>query len=157
MKIHTRLASSVVLPFLFSGYAMSSPERGADTASQAKTVAAPMDAGQRAADPAAARGKAAYERGHFSAAIRACEEGLGEVEASVLNNLGLIDHARDQFPAAIRHYQQALAIWQSRNARANAADTFQNLMCAWSARHDPRLAIFCGKQAVNLYQEIRAD
>ena len=65
--------------------------------------------------------------------------------------------ALSQYERAIGYYEQALAIHREVKNRAEEGTTLNNLMMVWEARQVPRLAIFYGKQAVNVFQAIRGD
>jgi CHAT domain-containing protein/Tfp pilus assembly protein PilF len=65
--------------------------------------------------------------------------------------------ALGQNEQAVRYYEQALAIAREVKNRAGEGKTLSHLMDAWKARQVPCLAIFYGKQAVNVYQTIRSD
>jgi CHAT domain-containing protein/Tfp pilus assembly protein PilF len=60
-------------------------------------------------------------------------------------------------PDAVDHYQQALSVFRQGGDRQFEATCLKSLMGTWGARGQPRLAIFYGKQAVNVLQSIRAD
>ena len=80
-----------------------------------------------------------------------------EGEGLAFNTLGLIDYSSGNYPASARQFEQALPILQAVKARALQAKTLRNLMVAWREMKKPNLAIFYGKQAVNLNQAMRAD
>ncbi len=80
-----------------------------------------------------------------------------EGEGLAFNTLGLIDYSSGNYPASARQFERALPILQAVKARALQAKTLRNLMVAWREMKKPTLAIFYGKQAVNLNQAMRAD
>ena len=80
-----------------------------------------------------------------------------EGEGLAFNTLGLIDLSAQRFQSSTRQFEQALPILQAVKARALQAKTLRNLMVAWREMKKPNLAIFYGKQAVNLNQAMRAD
>ena len=80
-----------------------------------------------------------------------------EGEGLAFNTLGLIDYSSGNYPASARQFEQALPILQAVKARALQAKTLRNLMVAWREMKKPNLAIFYGKQAINLNQAMRAD
>ena len=82
------------------------------------------------------------------------EIGARSHEATVLSNLGSTYQALGQHARAITFYNQALAIKQEVGARADEAATLYKLM---TVQRYPRLAIFYGKQAVNIFQAIRGN
>src|SRR5262249_51556205 len=65
--------------------------------------------------------------------------------------------ALSQYEQAMGYYKQALAIVREVRTRAEEGTILNNLMIVWKALQAPRLAIFYGKQAVNVYQAIRRD
>jgi tetratricopeptide (TPR) repeat protein len=80
-----------------------------------------------------------------------------ESEGNALNEAGFILLSQRCYPEAIQQLEQALVILREVGARAQEADALHNLMLAWKGQGKPNLAIFYGKQAVNLAQEIKAD
>src|SRR5262249_60084860 len=69
--------------------------------------------------------------------------------------LGGVYAALHQYDQALPIYEQALARRREVGYREGEGETFGHLMALWKAQHQPRLAIFYGKQAINAFQEIR--
>ncbi len=78
-----------------------------------------------------------------------------EGEATTLNNIGFIYNAAGDYPRALEHYHRALALARETKNRRGEGDTLSNLMFAWAAQKRAGLAVFYGKQAVNVYQDVR--
>jgi CHAT domain-containing protein/tetratricopeptide (TPR) repeat protein len=77
-------------------------------------------------------------------------------EAATLNDLGVVYHQMRQTTQSADVYTRALWIQRRIGDRDGEAATLANLMVLWrSAR--PESAIWCGKIAVNIYQEIRGS
>jgi CHAT domain-containing protein len=89
----------------------------------------------------------------------AIEEAIGSrvLEGSTLVNIGTIYANEDDAGDAIGFYQRALQISHAIGDRRSEAAVCYHLMVAWYSREQPRLAVFYGKLAVNLYQSLRAD
>ncbi len=77
--------------------------------------------------------------------------------AFVLNNSGLLSIGQGKFAEAVTYYQEALKIFQTLGNRAAEAVALNNLMFAYEKLNQPRLAIFFGKQSINLTQELRSE
>ena len=80
-----------------------------------------------------------------------------EGEGNCLNELGLIEIRQRHYQEAIKHLDAALVILREVKSRTLEARALHNLMEAWKGLGQSRLAVFYGKQAVNLNQEIRAS
>jgi tetratricopeptide (TPR) repeat protein len=78
-------------------------------------------------------------------------------EGWTLNGLGEVYRAQGQYPEATTHYEQALALLQAVGHRAGEGRVLHNLMLVWQQRQAPGLAIFYGKQAINVYQQMRGS
>ena len=78
-------------------------------------------------------------------------------ESPVLNNLGATSDKLHQYPQALAYFEQALAIAREVGDRARESFVLTNLMGLWKDQQKPRLAIFYGKQAVNLLQSLRGE
>jgi CHAT domain-containing protein/Tfp pilus assembly protein PilF len=76
-------------------------------------------------------------------------------EASTLNNVGLVYMDRGENAKALQPFLQALQLARAVSDSALQGDILNNLMEYWQAEHNPNLAIFFGKLAVNQYQDIR--
>jgi CHAT domain-containing protein len=77
--------------------------------------------------------------------------------ARSLNHLGDVFFKMSDYPTATDKYEQALEIELIVQNRPVQAVTFSSLMLAWEARKSPSLAIFYGKQAIDLFQQMRRD
>jgi CHAT domain-containing protein len=71
--------------------------------------------------------------------------------------LGAAFRAKGQYPQATQYYQQALSLAREIRNRVTEGEALQGLMADWRAQDRPGLAVFFGKQAVNLFQEIRSE
>lgn len=79
-----------------------------------------------------------------------------QAEATTLNNLGFVYNAIGQRAKALQYFAQALALHRVAENLPGEGDTYSNLMFAWRTQQ-PRLAVYYGKQAVNDYQQVRAQ
>ena len=77
--------------------------------------------------------------------------------ATTLNNLGLIHDSSGQGSAARECLQQALGLAREAGDLSLEAKTLHNLMLQDSLEKNPRLAIYYGKRAVNVIQQIRGN
>ena len=77
-------------------------------------------------------------------------------EATTLNNLGFIYNSLGQRQKALQYFAQALALHRAAANLPGEGDTYSNLMFAWRGQRPP-VAVFYGKQAVNDYQQVRAE
>jgi CHAT domain-containing protein/tetratricopeptide (TPR) repeat protein len=77
-------------------------------------------------------------------------------EATTLNNLGFIYNSVGQRQKALDYFAQALALHRLAANLPGEGDTYSNLMFAWREQR-PVVAIYYGKQAVNDYQQVRAE
>jgi CHAT domain-containing protein/WD40 repeat protein len=108
---------------------------------------------------------ASHALGHYDIARTQAEQALGiareikdrEGEGNALNEIGLILLSQQRYPEAVQQFERALAILREVGARALEGKALHNLMLAWKAQGKTSLAIFYGKQAVNVAQAIRAD
>lgn len=78
-------------------------------------------------------------------------------EASTLNNIGVIYLNQGKVPEALTYYYQSLSVIKTTVNREKEALTLRNLMYVQDLLKKTDLAIFYGKQAVNIYQSIRSD
>lgn len=83
--------------------------------------------------------------------------GDAELETIVVNNYARALELTGDSAKAADAYQQSLAIARRNGYKPLEAQTLGNLMFYWDALGNRRLAAFFGKQAVNLYQNTRAD
>ncbi|HKQ60182.1 MAG TPA: CHAT domain-containing protein, partial [Candidatus Polarisedimenticolaceae bacterium] len=76
-------------------------------------------------------------------------------QAVALGNQAFLAGERGRTREQIAAYEQSLAIDREIGERPTEALHLNNLMLAWKQAGNPLLAIFYGKQAVNVYQELR--
>ncbi|MBS1795936.1 MAG: tetratricopeptide repeat protein [Acidobacteria bacterium] len=76
-------------------------------------------------------------------------------EATALNNLAFSDIRRKDVPAALKNFNEALALARSIGEKPLEASVLGNLMLVYRQLGNPNAAVFFGKQAINLYQELR--
>ena len=82
---------------------------------------------------------------------------LNHNETYQLIVLGDVFRAQAQYTQAILNHEQALRFSREMKNRALEGRSLHRLMLDWRAQNRPGLAVFFGKQAVNLYQEIRSE
>lgn len=85
---------------------------------------------------------------------RSVEDPRGE--AATLNNIGSVYLDLGEYEKAHEYYYQSLAIVNAVGDRGNEVIALRNLMYSWKIA-EPTLAIFYGKEAVNVVQELRGD
>jgi CHAT domain-containing protein len=80
-------------------------------------------------------------------------------EAITLNNIGAVYYTLGEPDRAVEYYNQALPVRRALGDRSGEADTLGNLMEVWTFRKSPApaLAVFYGKQAVNVLQQLREN
>jgi len=80
-------------------------------------------------------------------------------QAAVLNNIGGAYYALGDKQKALEFYSRALPMRRAVGDRLGEADTLASLMELWTfgSPKSPALAVFYGKQAVNILQEVRGD
>jgi CHAT domain-containing protein len=76
-------------------------------------------------------------------------------EAITLNNIGETYLARGDQHRALEFFNRALPLLKAVNDRSGEAVALTDSMYAWSRIGNRRMAIFCGKQAINIFQDIR--
>ncbi|HXD31170.1 MAG TPA: tetratricopeptide repeat protein [Pyrinomonadaceae bacterium] len=104
------------------------------------------------------------ERGESLKALKyyqqalAINEAVGELDnqAATLNNIGAIYGPTREPEKALINYHQALALVRKVRDLNTEAITLHNLMALWEKRN-PSLAIFYGKQSVNVIQQLRSN
>ena len=74
-----------------------------------------------------------------------------------LHALGQVYDVLGQDDQARGLYEQALVAMREVGDREGEGRVFAALMAVWHAQHQPRLAIFYGKQAINVFQELRGQ
>jgi CHAT domain-containing protein len=77
------------------------------------------------------------------------------IEAYTLNNIGRVYDDLGEKQKALECYQQALPLFGAVSDRSGEAATLSNLMYYWKSSNT-HLAIFYGKQSVNLLQQARS-
>jgi CHAT domain-containing protein/tetratricopeptide (TPR) repeat protein len=80
-----------------------------------------------------------------------------EGEARTLNNIGFLYNSLGDRPRALEYLGQALLIHREVENAEGEGDTLSNLMFTWRSDNKPQVAIFYGKQAVNLLQKVRGE
>ena len=78
-------------------------------------------------------------------------------EANALHEIGSIYSGNGRFDWAMVFYGQALPVRREVGDRGGESVTLNNMMVAATEQKQPELAIFYGKQAVNVTQSIRRD
>ena len=78
-------------------------------------------------------------------------------EGNILDGLGDSYRSLGRLAESIRCHEQAAFIAREVKAKSKEAAALANLMLDWKTRNQPRLAIYYGKQSVNVYQEIRSN
>jgi CHAT domain-containing protein/tetratricopeptide (TPR) repeat protein len=78
-------------------------------------------------------------------------------EAQALINLGAVHDRLGQTERAREYYEQALVISRETSSKYDEGLALTNLMLHWKSRGIARLAVFYGKQAINIHQQIRAE
>ncbi len=78
-------------------------------------------------------------------------------EGHALNDLGAFYSSYSRYERATEYYEQSLAIKREVKDRAGEGLTLANLMQLEQKQNNNWLAIFYGKQAVNVYQEVRGN
>lgn len=86
---------------------------------------------------------------------RALKDNFGIAYA--LNGLGAAAYLNKQYDQSIIYLEQGLAMRREQKERSSEGTSLLNLMVAWRSVGKPRLAIFYGKLAVNVWQEIRSN
>ena len=79
------------------------------------------------------------------------------LEIEPLLGLGDVYRNLGQNEEATRTYEQSLRLARELKTRDHEASALRRLMRVWKARSRPPLAIYFGKQSVNVYQEIRSN
>ena len=80
-------------------------------------------------------------------------------QATVLHNIGGAYYALGDKQKAMEYYGRALPMRRAVGDRLGEADTLGSLMELWTfgSARSPALAVFYGKQAVNVLQDLRGD
>jgi CHAT domain-containing protein/Tfp pilus assembly protein PilF len=82
--------------------------------------------------------------------------GNKSAESAALNNLGVTYIQLNEWRKAVETLDQVQVLYRSTADRRGEIFALSNLMEAWQRLQKPRLAIFYGKQAVNMLQSLRA-
>jgi len=77
-------------------------------------------------------------------------------QAAVLNNIGSVYYSLGEKQKALEYYNRALPMRRAAADRSGEADTLRNLMRLWELNNSS-LAVYYGKQAVNVLQQLRAN
>jgi CHAT domain-containing protein/Tfp pilus assembly protein PilF len=85
------------------------------------------------------------------------EVGDRQGEATVLNNIGAIYTDLDENRESLGYYDQALPLFRVIGDKDGEATTLHNMMFAWDRLNNRKLAVFYGKQSVNLRQQLRSN
>jgi len=95
---------------------------------------------------------------NLTAAYRGFQS-LGQLDdvASTLNELGAAYYRRSNYRSARHRFEEALRIELAIGNHPVEGVTLSGLMRCWRELHSTRLAVFYGKQAVNLYQQFREE
>jgi CHAT domain-containing protein/Tfp pilus assembly protein PilF len=80
-----------------------------------------------------------------------------EEEATSLNNIGKIYTELGEGRKSLEYLNQALYLYILVESKFGQAQVLVNMMYVWEALNNSSMAIFCGKNAVNKYQEIRGS
>ncbi|MET0626222.1 MAG: CHAT domain-containing protein [Pyrinomonadaceae bacterium] len=78
-------------------------------------------------------------------------------EYHTLNTIGWVHILQGKRRTALEKFARALAVSREVEDRWFEASILSSMMSVWKALGKPRVAIFYGKQAVNIYQEMRAN
>lgn len=87
--------------------------------------------------------------------FRAINNKFGEITA--INSLGNIYSRMGEKPKALEYYHLALQLFRSFGSKRSEGSLLNNLMVVSALSGNLRMAIFYGKQSVNVIQEIRAS
>jgi CHAT domain-containing protein/Flp pilus assembly protein TadD len=94
-----------------------------------------------------------FERSH----VIAQNTGDREIEPTILNNIGRSFALDGDFVKATGYYNRSLALSRSARIPSSEAQALTNLMDSWDESKNRNVAIFFGKQAVNVYQSLRGN
>lgn len=78
-------------------------------------------------------------------------------EYHTLNTIAWVHIVKGERRTALEKFARALAISREVGDRRYEASILSSMMGVWKALKRPRVAIFYGKQTVNIYQEMRAN
>ncbi len=77
-------------------------------------------------------------------------------EAATLANIGNVYSDLGENQKALEYYNLALPLRRQVGDKSGEAVTLSNLMVVWEELRNPALAVYHGKQSVNLYQQLRS-
>lgn len=105
-----------------------------------------------------------YRRGEHERAMAKYDRAFGiykragdrRPEAFLYDSYGEVYRDRGQFDKAVENFQKAIVLAREIRYSEIEAQALGNMMTLWSRRKQPRLAVLYGKQAVNVYQSLRA-
>lgn len=80
-----------------------------------------------------------------------------DAEAITLTNIGEVYAARGEHRRALELFSRALPLLKAANDRGGEAIALNNSMNAWGRVGNRRMAILRGKQAINIFQELRGS
>jgi CHAT domain-containing protein len=108
-------------------------------------------------------GKSFLDQGNSQKALESYEAArqmfkeVGDIygEINAINSVGLAHSQSGNKKKALEYYNLALLFFRNFGSKRGEAITFGNLMSGWQSLGNRRLAIFFGKQSVNLFQQIR--
>src|SRR5579885_1610778 len=80
-----------------------------------------------------------------------------DAEAITLNNIGEVYSAQGDDRRALDYFNRALPLLKAVGDRDGEAIALADSMNAWGRAGNRRMAIFCGKQAINIFQELRGS
>lgn len=76
-------------------------------------------------------------------------------EAITLNNIGETYSNLGEHRKALEFFNRALPLLKATGDRSGEAVALADAMYDWAQIGNPRMAIFCGKQAINIFQDLR--
>jgi CHAT domain-containing protein/uncharacterized protein HemY len=79
------------------------------------------------------------------------------LEGASLQGLGSAHDSLARYEKATEYYEQSLAIFRELKIRSSEGTLLNALMLVWERQNNNPVAIFNGKQAVNVFQEIRGN
>lgn len=104
------------------------------------------------------RGRYEDAAAQYAQALEAARRAnLRTIEGAALNGLGVVRYQQARYEEAAKLFAQSLPLRRAFSNRLGEGITLHNLMLAWKARGNAPVATFFGKQAVNVYQDLRAD
>lgn len=80
-----------------------------------------------------------------------------DAEGITLLNIGEVYSTLGQHRRALDYFNRALPLLKATGDRGGEAIALADSMNAWGRAGNRRMAIFCGKQAINIFQELRGS